>query len=443
MNYRTIALLLAAGSAASAQIAQYLGPGVLSRGAGDIGARGGQDLDVRLFASLTGIYDQGLQPVQVNDEGQLVRANGLYGVQAGFGAYGRHEWRQSQLGLDYAGNYRYYRNSSFYTGTNHQLSLGFTHQRSRRLIFDFRESAGTVSQGNGFIGGLPIIDDSIVDQNTLLFDNRVNYVQTGMDMSLLMSARTSLTAGGTGYTIRRESSALVDMNGYELHGSIQHRLSQFTTVGLNFRHTHFDYPGHFGESDVDALQGELASGMGPFWTISLSGGLYQVQTQGAQRVSLDPSIAALLGTRFTLESFFRHNVIPYGNIVLSRTFQNASWRVSYTRGISGGNGVFLTSRQESINSGFSFVGTRLWSFSVNVGYSTLRSVGQRLEPYRQTWGGINANYAITPALHFNAGYQIRNQNITNGLDADTFRRTSARVTIGLSYSPGDVPLSFH
>ena len=124
MKTRFIALLAVFAGTGWAQLTNYLGPGVLTRGASNIGQRSGQDVDLRFFANATGIYTNGLTPLSVDSSGQAVHVGGLFGVQVGLGAYGRHQWRKSVLGLDYTGNYRHYASNSYYNGTNQALALG-------------------------------------------------------------------------------------------------------------------------------------------------------------------------------------------------------------------------------------------------------------------------------------------------------------------------------
>ena len=116
---------LFASSAFAQQIGGYLGPGVMSRGAGDIGDRSGQPVSLRFFADVTGVYDNGIQPFSVDSKGDLISVNGLYGVQLDFGVYGQHQGKQSVLGLDYNGNFYHYTNDPFYDGTTHNLILGY------------------------------------------------------------------------------------------------------------------------------------------------------------------------------------------------------------------------------------------------------------------------------------------------------------------------------
>ena len=164
-----------------------------------------------------------------------------------------------------------------------------------------------------------------------------------------------------------------------------------------------------------------------------------MEVQGLQRVAVDPVIAALLGVSSAVERFYRKSIFPQWNVSLNRRFQRASLSFTYRNGASGGNGVYLTSRQESGTGNFSYTATRKWSFSATGGYSRLQGIGQNLRPYAQLTGGAGATYAITSPIHLIARYDARHQEIVNGV----YRQNSHRATVGISFSPGDIPLSFH
>ena len=253
----------------TAQISDYLGPGILTRGAGDIGTRAGQDVDLRFFANANGIYDTGLQPYSVDGAGHLVTVDGLYGIETSLGVYGVHNFHHGRLGLDYRGTYRHYTGNTFFDGTDHTLALGYTYQKSRRLIFDMRQTAGTVSQGTPFGGALPTVPDSVVTPSSLLFDNRMNYLQSTLDVDFRLTERTTLTFGGDGFGVWRKASGLIGMEGYTLHGAIQRRVTKRTTLGVNYQHTHYDFPKAFGESDINSFTGTFATQLGQFWTVNL------------------------------------------------------------------------------------------------------------------------------------------------------------------------------
>ena len=439
MKTRMIAMALVCCTTMTAQISNYLGPGILTRGAGDIGTRAGQDVNLRFFVGAEGIYDTGLQPFSLDPNGQLATVTGTYGTQISYGAYGVHNFRHARLGLDYKGAYRHYTGNSLYNGSDNVLALGYTYQKSRRLIFDMSQAAGSVSQGNYFAGAFSALTDSVVTPSSLLFDNRMSYLQSSMDVNYLFSARTTLTAGGSWFGVWRKATGLIGMQGYDLHGTIQHRVTQRTTLGVNYQHSHYDFPKAFGESDINLFGGTFAKQMGEFWTLALHGGAYQVEVQGLQRVAVDPVIAALLGVNSTVERFYRKSIFPQYGASLSRRFHRANLSFQYSSGASGGNGVYLTSRQDSATANFDYTATRKWSFSASGGYSRMQGIGQNLQPYAQIIGGAGATYAITRPIHLTARYDARHQEIVNGV----YLQDSNRATIGITFSPGDIPLSFH
>jgi hypothetical protein len=62
-----------------------------------------------------------------------------------------------------------------------------------------------------------------------------------------------------------------------------------------------------------------------------------------------------------------------------------------------------------------------------------------LQPYTMINGGGGITYALTKPIHIIARYDARHQEIVEGV----FKGTSYRATLGISFSPGDVPLAFH
>jgi hypothetical protein len=433
-----MALVLACCSTMTAQISDYLGPGVLSRGAGDIGTRAGQDVDLRFYVNATGVYDNGIEPYSVDGSGKLVTVNGLWGTEIAAGAYGVHKWRHAKLGLDYKGTYRHYTNNSFYDGTDHVLALGYTYQKSRRLVFDLRQEAGSVSQANGF-SALPVLNSAVVTPSNLLFDNRANFLQSTMQVNYIQSEHTVLTFGGAGFGVWRKAPGLIGTQGYQLNGAIQHRISRRTTLGAEYQHMHFDYPKAFGQADINSLTAIWATQLGRSWTASARAGVYQAEVEGLQQVAVDPEITALLGIVSTVQTFYQKNTFPQLSASLNRKFQRANLSFSYNDGVSSGNGVYLTSRAQTGTVDFSYTATRKWSFTAGGGYSRLDGIGQNLQPFSQFIGGAGATYAITRPIHVVARYDARHQEIVDA----TFRQTSYRATIGISFSPGDIPLAFH
>jgi hypothetical protein len=377
----------------------------------------------------------------VNAKGDLVQVNGLYGVEVDFGAYGTHRWRNAALGLDFTGNVYEYSNGSSYDSTTENLLLGYTYQQSSRLVYDMKVVAGTSSLGYGTAGvygpSAAGPSDVVNTPTSLLFDSRYYYLEPSGEMTFLQTNRTSYVIGGDGYFIRRDAAGLASMNGYNLHGRIEHRLSKTKTIGVSYEHIHYDFPPQFGQSDTNVAQVNFATSIGRRWTFNISGGAFQSEVQGVQQVALNPVIAALLGVGFGQQTFYREDFYPAGSINLRGLFKTYSVGITASQQVAPGNGVYLTSRQQIANVYYSYTGIRKWNFGMSAGYYKLASLGQGIQDYSTFNGGAGITYSLTHALHIIARADSRYQEIT----LVGYNRTGYRAVIGLGFSPGNVPLS--
>ena len=154
---------------------------------------------------------------------------------------------------------------------------------------------------------------------------------------------------------------------------------------------------------------------------------------------MDPAVAQLLGIASTLEVYYRQNRVPSILATLTHNWRYAAWSVNYTRGVSGGNGVYLTSRMENISTNFSYTGIRKWSFSVNVAHSRLATLGTTYSGYSQYYGSSSLSYALTRTINLSASYTYRHADTSN----HAFQRNSSWTSFSIYFSPGDVPISFH
>lgn len=439
MKKIVVALVCGLASTAMAQIGDYLGPGILSPGAGTIGTRSGQQVDLRFFATLQGVYDNGLIPFATNSQGQLLNVGGLYGEQLNVGAYGQHAWKQSLLGLDFSGNLYHYDNDSQYDGNAEFLNLGYTYQHSRRLIFDFHGVGGSTSIGYGTPGYYQLGSSSSVvgQQSSVLFDNRIYYLQGGASATYLLSARTSFVVGGDGYTARYQAASLIGLNGFNVRGSILHRLSRSKTLGFNYQRMHYQFVRSYGQSNVNIGQLIFADGLGPHWTFSVAGGIAQTWVQGVEQISVSPVLAALLGQSFGYQTFNATNYYPNGTVNLTGHNKNSGISFQYTRNIVPGNGVYLTSRQDAGGASYSFTGIRRWNLGVSGAYYRMSSIGQILQPYSTYGAGAGFAYSMGHSLQLVGRYDYRRQDISYV----GFRQNASRVSAGIGWSPGELPLS--
>jgi hypothetical protein len=441
LKKRLIALACCLASTALAQLGGgYLGPAVLSSGATGVGNRSGQQVDLRLYAGVNAVYDSSIAPVALDSKGNLVNIGGLYGAEFNLGAYGTHSWKTALLGVDYKGVFREYNNASSYSGIDQYLTLGYTWQESRHLIWKAQLMGGVLDDALGSIGFSPDVSTApptIVSPSTLLFDTRSYYVQGGLDLTVQQTARTSFTIGGQGFEVWRQSAALVGMEGYSAHGSVEHKVTRNTSVGFTYQRQHFNYPKVFGQGNIDTGELFIGSNLGRLWSFTLRAGVFHSEVSGLQTVALDPVIAVLLGQASTVQAFYRENIFPSGQASLSRRFKSASMNFSYGQSVLPGNGVYLTSKTNGANASYSYTGIRKVNLSLSGGYNSLVSLGQQIQPYKTYDIGGGLTYTLPYSLHFVARYDYRDQVIEDLV----YKHTGYRASVGLTFSPGKVPLS--
>ncbi len=132
-------------------------------------------------------------------------------------------------------------------------------------------------------------------------------------MTYMLTARASVSVGGDGFTVQRQSKALVGMDGYSGKANFRYRLTRVTSVGAEYMREHFQFPGQFGQSDMNMYNLLFSTQMGRLWTLSAGKrrSISGERTAGLQSVALgSPAIAALLGVSTTVHTFAAKNWIP-------------------------------------------------------------------------------------------------------------------------------------
>jgi hypothetical protein len=418
--------------------AQYAGPAILSRGEAPA-AMDSLQIDFRPFVELAGVYDTGLSGVAVNSQGQLGN-EASEGLEVAFGVSGVHKWRHTKVGLDYRGSIRRYAHSTSFDSTDQYLMLGIVHQLSRHAAVTLNESAGLFSRNSGIPGlaqSVPFDPSTTYAPTTDFFDNRTEYLSTQANLVIQKTARLSFSMGGAGFLVRRSSSALYGVTGATAQGDVQYRLTRRSTVGVNYTFTHFDYIGVLSSADMHGVFGVYSMRLNRWLEFSGSGGIFRVESRFIQNVPIDPAIAALIGTPegTVVLDRIEHGVSANGR--LSRTFSKGVAYVSGGRGVTPGNGLFLTSITETAMAGYNYTGLRRWSLGVSAAYSRADSIGNVSGTYGGISGTVSASRQIMRNFHAIASLSVRQYT---SADFSLYNRIIYSVRVGVGYSPGDVPL---
>jgi hypothetical protein len=422
----------------SREDSSYGGPSILSRGLLPSIRSRNADIAFRPYIGVSAVCDSALTGVSVDSRGHPPNLSQC-GVEGSAGITGYHRWKKTNLGLTYNGDYYHYFKNSYYDNSDQTLSLEFRHHLSKHLILGLREGAGTYSRSYGYAPGSVFFDPaSLPISTTDLFDNRVIYLSTAADLTYIRSARWSFNFGGEGYLVRRRSTSLYGVTVGGATADVVYRYSRFGSIGASYQYEQYTFTKAFGSSDIHVGAVQYALRVSRSWEFSASVGGARVETLGFAIIQIDPVIAAITGQTQGIAAVYRINYLPSLGASLTKSFRNAGLNFRYSRGISPGNGVYLTSSQETATVGFNYGGVRHWSFSASGGYFKLISLVQTLGQYRSYMAGVSASRSLTGGLAATFRLEGNRYGTNSSLD---FRRNAYRVALGLTWSPGEIPVT--
>ena len=415
----------------------YAGPSILSRDKSLIGERGGKLIDFRFYGELTGVYDSGLTAVVVDPQGNVPNF-GAYGLQVGFGVIGSKSWVHDKLSLEYRGVYRDYTNHTYFSGTDQFLNLAYSHQLARHITLDLKETAGIVSLANGEFAYLPLTNtDQFAVPANELFDNPTEFSQSSVNLIWQKTARLSFGFGGEGFIVRRRSLALAGLNGYSARANAAYRVTRRQTLSASYNYTQFDFQQRFGDARMHTATLGYSLGLSRKWDFSMQAGGIRVETSGLTQVLLDPAIAAIVGQPSAVVTFSNVTYVPMIEARLIRRYNRSSVTLGYALGVTPGDGVYLTSRQNVGSAGYSYAGYRRLTVGMDASYGTMTALGQTLGQFKSFQAGVGTTYKLGRALHLEMRYDYRHYTTQNSF----YLKNSNRVSIGLAFSPGDTPLA--
>jgi hypothetical protein len=419
--------------------AQYAGPAILARGEAPA-AMSGLSFSFRPYVSFSSSYNSGLAGVAITDQGQLATASS-YGATISGGISGSHRWKHTNLGLDYRGSYGYYPRVGQQNNSYDQTFLfGVTHQFSRHLVFDLRESGGLFTRDFGIAGlsqTVPFDPAASFVPTTDFFDNRTIYLTSQASVTYQRSRRLSFAFSGGLFINRRLSTALYGSVGEVASGDVQYRLSRSQTIGAVYNFNHMGYTHVFGGTYVHGVAGSYSVRFNRTVELSATGGAVRQEDTFLQQLPVDPVIAALLGITNSVQIFHDRIWHPHFMGRLSKTVHNGVFYFSAGNSVTPGNGLFLTSYATSVQGGYSFTGLRRWSIGVTAADTWAQAYGNVSGNYgggtgtlavsRRLRGGVSSNFALGVRRYQSSDFNNYNRLIYN-------------ATMGISFSPGDIPL---
>jgi hypothetical protein len=331
-------------------------------------------------------WDDGDAPGLVNGGTGFVSAKAS-AVALNWTLTGRHRWKRDQIGLSYTGNYSEYFAQNTYSnlsGLNNSLNLDYAHVFSRRFQFHLVESLQDLSQNYPLENpalqpGSSVANISLATSpNIQLLNNTVHQSYTQAGVTYRQTARLSYDGTVSYFIVGQTEAGLIGMRGEQVGGDLNYRWTSRTTVGAYYSFTDYNYSHDVSHASSNGAGLIYSYAITRHMQLRTRFGLSQIKSRAYETIALPPELAAILGRSESLinasSSFSTTDVS--GQLI--RDFgKSRTASLAFARGESPGNGLLLTSVEETATAGYSstFFKRRV-PVSVGVSYSSLNATLQ-------------------------------------------------------------------
>jgi len=415
----------------------YAGPAVLSRSYTIAGPASPQSLHWEPSIGFTESYDTGLAQGSSVPGGPMrtISANG-YG--ATWSLFGKHLWKRDLLGVSYLGSYNKYGYSG-YSGANQTMKMDLVHQFSRHFSLDVSSSGSIQSQNyallNQFAGADSAANTNLaVSPTTQILDQGIRQWTNQASLVWQKSNRLSFNAGGGVFFVERTGIGGIGNTGYQAQGEMDYRYTRKTTVGLYYSYTTYTFSQKINVANFHTVGGIYSYAFNRTTQLRLRAGVSEIENEGQQLVSFDPTIAALLGRSQGIVESYHRSATSDISAQLARDFgRHRTASISYTKGVSPGNGLIQTSTQELFAASFSMVLRRDYRLIVSGGHTALAAVALTAYNYGSNFFDVNISKAYRHGMTGNFTVDYRKLSLTGqpGL------QSQLRISTGISWSPGE------
>ena len=424
----------------------FAGPAVLSRSYTLSRPMIPQQIKWRFSLGLNYSWDDGETPGAVNATTALVPSTSSSG-SVNWALSGSHIWKHDQISLSYGGNYSQYfaQSAGNNSGLNNVLNMEYAHAFSRHVSFHASESLTGLSQNYSIEN--PALETASVaninlatSPNVQLLNSTVKQSSSSIGLTWRLTSRLSFDATVSEFLIRQTGVAVTGNTGQQFGGDLNYRWTRKTTVGAFYSYTSYLYSQHVSQSDSHSIGLIYSYALGPHTQLRTRFGATRIETLGYETVALSPELAAILGQGSVVVNAYSLNWTSDISAQLVREFRGRrTGSLSFAHGESPGNGVLLTSVQESISAGYSMALLRRIPLNLGAVYSTLNSTGQgslgfyRSETYyagvsRPVGHGVSTNFRVDYSRYQISGSPLQGHDL--------------RISVGFGWSPSPDLLRF-
>jgi len=365
---------------------------------------GAESIGLGSLQALRSLFDPALRITQSADAGVVAGHTNSVTSLGGSLLFERHG-KQSHLTALYNGAHTFYRPDSLFDRPYHGLAVSEELQRGRwtlRLRDDMAlspESAfGNLPTGGAASGpdsSLTGIKPSLAPSDTIATGRtkRLNNTALG-ELSYGLTRRTAMTLVGSYGVLHFLDSGFIGSRQTSGRIGLDHALNAKNSLALNYGFDDLRFSGSTSRMQSHLMQMALGR--------RITGRLALQLAAGPQ--ILHPRNYGAFNANSWGWSMFS---------ALSYQQRFSSYALSYFRGITGGSGVLLGSRTDTISASATHQFARSWSASVNGGYArnnNLTSNGTTASRFENWFGGVTLDRALGQHARMGMNYTFQDQN---------------------------------
>jgi len=361
-----------------------------------------------------------------------------FGTTTTFNFSGRHLWKRDMIGLRYGTSYSRFYSANNYSGVNQTVSLDYQHVFTRHLAVNLVQTGAIFSKNYTLENPLTTPGVTVANLNlaasptTQLLDQRVRQSQTTAGLTWQKSSRLSFSINSTFFAVSYTGAQLTSSIGYSSSADVNYRVSRRATVGAYYSYSSYTYFKHESVSDSNTVGLIYSYSLDRATQLRLRSGVAALESLTLTQVPLNPVFAILVGQSFGVADIYQKTYTTDISGQLVRDFsRRRSANISYARGIAPGNGLLLTSIQETMSASFSASLFRRYHVSLTAGRSVLTAQGNT-GSYGSEYAAFTISHAISrgPSANFSVNYSRFNISNMPGL------QSQFGISTGVTWGPG-------
>jgi hypothetical protein len=207
------------------------------------------------------------------------------------------------------------------------------------------------------------------------------------------------------------------------------------TIGAYYSFSNYVFTQHIAVNNANTFGGIFSYALTRTAQIRFRGGVTQSESEGYVSVPIDPAIAILIGRNSTTVNSYQASTFSDISAQLIKDFgRNRTANASYAHGLAPGNGLVLTSIQQTISAGYSMRLLRRYTASVSVGQTSLSSTSQTIGKYTTEYATFSLSRPYAHGMIANFGVDYRHFTLDGGPPT---LQSQFRITTGFSWGPGE------